>query len=489
MTDNTSQSAFIQSLFRIDPTQGFVEYVQATKPYHTKILDVLVEYVSVDALNVTITDAIAWEIQLSRPDFDVAYSCGYGFVWDPLPTATTPDLPLAPVTILEATAAIEAPNPGYQNSNSFLIQPASFVPFVVAVASTGSNQLVFCKNYDVNSVDAGASEWIVDDPLNTLPAELSVGDAFFISSDTGATGNGRYTVALVSPNTPAVGFTTVETVEAIPVQANGDGVFHRVFAFSELPVWPAGQAVTLSTTSGTLPTPIITSTRYFFQPQPTAGYFNLSYIRYPTLHTHFVDLTSLGAGEFEIVRDESFIPGTVVVADNTHFGRNNGTYIIRDIVAEGSNERVFVYQKVESSTPLAFLGGDGQLTLNINGFDEPIYCPPTQMPDLYADTFIHESLKFTFEINFSDALDATALENAARGFGDTEWGDAMLGSYGVYADSFDARTAQTSGNFANGDSAHTILPTGIDTQLFDVGGFDETLQTVQHLYGRNVPLP
>jgi len=110
------------------------------------------------------------------------------------------------------------------------------------------------------------------------------------------------------------------------------------------------------------------------------------------------------------------------------------------------------------------------------------------MPDLYAATFIHESLKFTFEINLSDTLDATALENAARGFGDTEWGDAMLGSYGVYADSFDTRTAQTSGS-PGADSAHTILPTGIDTQLFDVGGFDETLQTVQHLYGRNVPLP
>lgn len=502
MTDNASQSSFIQSLFRIDPTQGFVEYVQATKPYHTKILDVLVEYVYAENVDVTIRDRISWIMEFTRPNTDVVYSCGYGFVWDPLLTITTPDAPLAPLTILEATAAIEAPLPGYQNSNSFLITPASFVPFIAAVASTGSNQLVLSKNYDIFAVDLVNNEWEVTDPLNTLVGELTTiptPKVFFVSSDTGPTGNGRYTVDMTSPPTWLAGITTVRVVETIPVQANGDGVFHRVLEGDELPVWPAGQAVTFAPPVGTLPSPLITGTRYFFQPTATSGYFNLSYLRYPSTYAHFVNLTTLGSGEFTIERDESLIPGASITISGTHYHRNDGHYIVKDIVPEGSNERVFVYQKVQDSTPLLFLGGDGQIILDIEGFDEPIYCPPSQMPDLYAAAFIHESLRFQFEINLSDSVGADYSENRARGFGETEFGDAMLGSYGTYADSFDTRTAQTSGNpvpiinlpytFLSRDSAHTILPTGIDTQLFDVGGFDETLQTVRHLYGRDVPLP
>lgn len=489
MTDRTSQANFLQSLFRIDPTQGFVEYIQATKPYHTKILDVLVEYVYAEDVNVTIADRLSWVMEFRRPDIDVVYTCGYGLVWDPVLSVTTPDAPLTPLLILEATDAIEVPNPGYENSNSFLIQSASFTSFVVAVASTTSNQFVFSKNYDVSNVNALASEWDITDPANELTSELALGDVFFISSDTGPVGNGRYTVASISH---AAGVTTIETNEAIPVQANGDGVLHRPLTINEVPAWPAGQAVTLSAT-GTLPTPIVAGTRYYFQPSPNVGYFNLTTKRYPTQFSHFVNVSDVGFGEFSVVRDESLIPGAQITVSNSHYHRNDGVYIVKDIVPEGADERVFVYQKVESATPPAFLGGDGVINRNSQGFDEPIYCPPSQMSDLHADTFIHESLKFTFEINLADMMEATYSENQARGFGETLYGDAILGAYGTYADNFYSRTAQTSGlppgsTLSGGKhNAHTILPTGIDTQLFDVGGFDETLHTVQHFYGRNIP--
>jgi hypothetical protein len=45
-----------QMLSVIDPTEGLVQYVLAVKPYHTKILEVLVEYVYTDKVVVIVQD-------------------------------------------------------------------------------------------------------------------------------------------------------------------------------------------------------------------------------------------------------------------------------------------------------------------------------------------------------------------------------------------------------------------------------------------------
>jgi hypothetical protein len=69
-------------LARIDPTQGLVEYVKATKPYHTKIMDVLIEYVYEEQVDVTVGERYTWRINLAQPDADLEYACGYGLTWD-----------------------------------------------------------------------------------------------------------------------------------------------------------------------------------------------------------------------------------------------------------------------------------------------------------------------------------------------------------------------------------------------------------------------
>jgi hypothetical protein len=732
MTDSTAQSALSQSLFRIEPTQGFVDYVTATKPYHTKILDVLVEYVYAEDLNVTITDRISWIMEFTRPDTEVVYSCGYGFIWDPLPTLGTPDSIVAPVIIEESTADIPAPfypiidvQPVYETftvagdvttifpagktftvqgstgnngswtvassvftingtiitvtgnitnavidgtistqtvfpitgvnttletfavagnatatftvgrvfgvqnstdndglytvvssvfalgvttitvveditnttvdgtisiqttSNSFLIQSPTYVPFTVATVSTGNNQMVMCgENYDIVGVNAALGTWTVNDPDGTLVVELISGTlpkVIYVSSDTGPVGNGGYTVWMTTEGAPAdpvrstqwplPGTVTFYVVEPIPVQAAGDGVLHRplestlsfpivavttgspgtwtidehaanlarlqpgqIFTVvgnvaaangtytivsvtnipgyqteievllidgaatatgfiqvQELPAWPAGQAIEFALVSGVMPAPIAVGTRYFFQPASTAGRFNVSFVRYPNKYEHFVDIATLGTGTFTVQRDEAYTPGALVTVKDSYLHRNDGRYVVRDVFEEGStNERVYVYQKVNASTPAA-VPFDGLMTFDIQGYDEPIYCPPAQMPDFYADTFIHESLKFQFEINLTDAMYATYGENLPRGFGDTAYGDSLLGAFGTYADSFDVRTVQTSGNpnvnaiTGHRDSAHTVLPTGIDTQLYDLGGLEETVQSVKLFYGRESP--
>lgn len=78
MADLISQ----KSLFNADPTEGFVQYTQAVKPYHSKILEVLVEYVYNEKIEATVNEKIDWTITLTRPDIEVISSCGFGVVWD-----------------------------------------------------------------------------------------------------------------------------------------------------------------------------------------------------------------------------------------------------------------------------------------------------------------------------------------------------------------------------------------------------------------------
>lgn len=56
-----------RGLKTLDPVDGLVQYVLDIKPYHTKIIDVLVEYVYTDPLNVIILDELFTHIHLYRP--------------------------------------------------------------------------------------------------------------------------------------------------------------------------------------------------------------------------------------------------------------------------------------------------------------------------------------------------------------------------------------------------------------------------------------
>ena len=63
-----------------DPVQGLVDYVQDIKPYHTKIMEIWVEYIHQDKINAKIVDELDMEIHI---DIDRRYPCKYG--WDTSP--------------------------------------------------------------------------------------------------------------------------------------------------------------------------------------------------------------------------------------------------------------------------------------------------------------------------------------------------------------------------------------------------------------------
>lgn len=99
MTDLT------QSLFRIDPTEGLVQYAKEVKPYHSKILDVLVEYIYSEKVAVSMRERWSWTMTFSRPKVDTIYTCGYGLVWDPYKTAES----APPVNIISSQSLMSIP--------------------------------------------------------------------------------------------------------------------------------------------------------------------------------------------------------------------------------------------------------------------------------------------------------------------------------------------------------------------------------------------
>ena len=111
------------NIIPLDPVQGFVEYVQDVKPYHSKILEVLIEYIHTDVAQISITDSIDWKINISSPEITCAnvsgeerLSAGFDNQTDySLSTLTIPSDPgnlgLFRVTVNDVPAGINVTSP------------------------------------------------------------------------------------------------------------------------------------------------------------------------------------------------------------------------------------------------------------------------------------------------------------------------------------------------------------------------------------------
>lgn len=309
-------------------------------------------------------------------------------------------------------------------------------------------------------------EFTVTIPALTLP--LVEDDVIHINGNTSPIANGKYTVDNV------VG-SVVQVKENIPPLTDATGTMYVGQQFDVIPYWPSGTKVKVSAL-GDMPSPLSSAGTYYFIPSTTVGIFNLATKRYPLEIDDFIDIKTIG-NQLLIQRVEPFSPGDYVSVHSTHQYLNDGNYIISTVEPEGSNFRVGVLQSVPSTTPQPLPSSDGVMTLQTGAYDMPQYCPAVKTPGLYASTFIHENLQFTFTIDEHDFIGSTVSENQYGGWG--------YGSYGsptpVFggSENFYPYTAITGGIV--GSPTNTILPTGYDLQLFDVGPMDETLSVSQHM--------
>lgn len=141
-----------QALFRIDPTEGLLQYVQAVKPFHSKVLDVFVEYIYSEALNANITDSKHIEVGLQNFIQPVLHTCGFGFAWNPYNAAF-------PVTasIISAQGPIEL--------------LASVVPGTTITTVPDVSGFTFTVNQPVTFRTTG-----------TFPTQLSQGGTYYVKT-------------------------------------------------------------------------------------------------------------------------------------------------------------------------------------------------------------------------------------------------------------------------------------------------------------------
>lgn len=135
----TNMADLTTTLFRTDPTEGLVEYVQAVKPYHSKILDILVEYVFSESVSCRVTDKMALTVTFTSPNEGqpVLYTCGYGIVWDAYGDVASGDLPQASIISGDAT------------TNTFVVQALPGPAYRYIVSNLQANQLTLVDSSGV----------------------------------------------------------------------------------------------------------------------------------------------------------------------------------------------------------------------------------------------------------------------------------------------------------------------------------------------------
>ena len=169
----------------INPTEGFVSYVGDIKPYHTKVLEVLIEYIYTEKIGVTVTEGDNWVIDLTRPDVGVYTTCGFGTQWDSLLVA---DYPIA--TIVQAVGDVTIPvhpliDPGFPNVLTIANDPTNYTLVVndpITFRTTGT-----LPTTTVGNISPGLVYYVLSNTGTQLTIAKSIGGTplTFVTAGTG----------------------------------------------------------------------------------------------------------------------------------------------------------------------------------------------------------------------------------------------------------------------------------------------------------------
>ena len=299
----------------INPTEGLVEYTKTVKPYHSKILEVNVDYVYTDAVNVTVNDNIKWGMSITLPYAELLRSCGWGIEWDPI--RTTQDYPSVKILRSYGDVVIQAAIQDNSNEIAITYNPDSYILNVndPVVFSTSN---IMPRLTVSETISPGLVYYIVDVQPNVIKISRTLGGTpiMFLNGGMG-------TLSIKPANLPYNSF-EVEKEAAPLFEFVVADVTHNYMSFVN----------------------------------------NYTIIAVdPLLQTWTVDE--------DLVTNERVLPGNkIFVRDNTGVG-GNGTYTIVSSVLVGTNTVITISEPISLQA-----NGDGILGVTFNEIAAPVMPVP-----------------------------------------------------------------------------------------------------------------
>lgn len=450
-------------LTRLEPTTGLVSYVETIKPYHTKILDVSVEYIYTDLATMYGTDTADMNIcqvdyvlptsafnyaaendcdvccQIQPPVKEVEYSCGYGRVWDTIPE------PIVTFNIVDIILADES----NRLSNAFVVNSPPPDSFNLAVVVGSTNRLMFVNTHTVLSaspidreltllgqVDVAANQNITVE--YTLSSQQNISREYTVVS---STFDGTNTIVVVDKTVPS------QTIAIIA---------HTYVAPYDVPRWAYRNAKIEISAPGY-------NNQLFLIPTDAENEFNLSIRRNPQEFSDYLNVESLiGPYAITINKMELYQPGQIIRIQSSRDGLNDGLYYVSFAESVGSNTYVVVNETIQHAKD-PNVPYDGVLFYVEPGFDEPTICNMTSAPDLFGRGTALEGLLIEFELSVNDITIARAQENPITGgFSTKPYG-------GIQKWDSDVVNVKSISTITDGI---TLLPSGFDTTSFGNVPFD-----------------
>lgn len=450
----------LSTLTRIEPTRGLIEYVEQTKPYHSKILDIEIEYVYRDEAVGTATEYETKHITETSPLVEVTYNTlGYGLVWEGRRQAATQYI----VSDINYRTGDDVYNgPTHINlSNSFVIDNVTFPVVHAVLINTASNRFALATPYALIDSDPLTNSLTVQ---GNVVSNLTVGQSIHVNHfrSLGRPVNRSFTVQSVS----LVGMNTVIVlVEPISPNAIYPGTVATILSPENLPPWIDHQTAVYvePMVNGILPTPLVAQRLYYIVPSNIDGEFNLAYKRYPIAYTDYVDIRTTGLLAFNIQVVEPFTPGDQFYLDNTPNGSNNGKYTVKYVTNTAPNQyTIQVYEPIRhvDSVDDTIRGVIKPILL---GYDDSPERELVSAPDLFARGRVFDYLQFEFSFSEEDSGAGTVDENppiggySTSGFGDSPgWDDEKL--------NYNSITSPTTGM--------SVSPAGFDANPYSISAFD-----------------
>jgi hypothetical protein len=390
------------SRITLDPVQGLVDYVLEIKPYHTKIVEVLVEYIQIEPIDVTITENIQMCVNLGIPDLDTKYSytiIGVDTIANIFTIAGDQLLSLHVGQVMEVFRSLI-------NNNRYTITSLVF---------DGTNTMV---GVSANIPSATVDGVIVYRTIAYCPNSNLYGEYISSPIDESCSGGFGQVFDSIPPAYNVTSFNT--TTNQIVADGNLSSIFSIGIQFHLEHVTDAApdtlvdavytvNAVTVDNSNPLNPVTTITTTQSipslaFGSPAVIPSVTNASIYPLDTQY-NITDINDGGVNIFSLLGDFTSIFPIGTLIDVRYSDGNDGIYYVLRSDFTGGDTKINVAQHI----PFPSATNLGTLRVKHIGFDEVVYC--TDVPEARIDVRFDERIEFNTQIDLQDTIVAYNLEN------------------------------------------------------------------------------